>query len=185
MENQFPPSISATPTHFSRRCCLKTQSLEGKGWAATTWENIQPSDALEVVCGGVRKWSDISGGPKWHLQLVLLMPAAPAVLSLQVPCLPKRSCPLWGEGSFWGPALPPDPSCCRGSSSRASQAVSLVLGLRCSHELGHFCLGMAASGRSEAALQSSSQMPRYIRRESLGPQQQNKAREAKQLPKIL
>lgn len=49
------------------------------------YEDIQPSDVLEVVCDKVRKWFGASRGHHQHLGFIFLIAATLPVMSLQIP----------------------------------------------------------------------------------------------------
>lgn len=84
-------------------------------------------------------------------QLLLLCSLCKSHVSLKEAALYEE------RDHFWYQHYPQTPPAAGGPPATPHEAVSLVLGLRCSWKLGHFCLGMAASRWSEAALQSSSQ----------------------------
>lgn len=109
------------------------------------------------MCGRARKWSDISGGPKWHLGLVFTYSSCSCSALSASPMSPSKKLSSVGRGIIFGISTTSRPLLLQGVLQPCLKAVSLVLGLRCSWKLGHFCLGMAASRWSEAALQSSSQ----------------------------
>lgn len=84
-------------------------------------------------------------------QLLLLCSLCKSHVSLKEAALYEE------RDHFWYQHYPQTPPAAGGPPAMPHEAVSLVLGLRCSWKLGHFCLGMAASRWSKAALQSSSQ----------------------------